>query len=74
MESQVVVITAVLTALQAHRPHPRYTVAVPVATKLVAALPDRAGDVLMRHTYHLGAPSTALQTGVPNPRLPTHLG
>jgi NADP-dependent 3-hydroxy acid dehydrogenase YdfG len=69
-----VVVSAVLAALQAKRPRARYKVAVPVATRLAAALPDRGKDLLLRRLYGIGAPSTPATADQVNPRLRTHSG
>jgi NADP-dependent 3-hydroxy acid dehydrogenase YdfG len=45
------VASTVLAALRARRPHARYEVAVSLATRIAAALPDGAKDLLMRSLY-----------------------
>lgn len=52
------VARAVLAVLRAQRPHARYKVGVPLATRILAALPDAGKDVLMRALYGIRSPTT----------------
>lgn len=57
------VAAVVLGALRAKRPRARYTAAVPLAVRLVVALPDPARDVVMRRMYGLTSPRRVLPPG-----------
>ena len=48
-----VVANVVLSALRAQRPRARYYAAVPVATRIVLALPDQVGDLVMRRLFSI---------------------
>ena len=50
------VARVVLDALAARRPRARYRAAVPLATRVMIALPDAGRDALMRRLYRVGHP------------------
>lgn len=50
-----VVARVVLAALRARRPRARYYPAVPIATRIVLALPDQVGDLVMRRLFAIGS-------------------
>lgn len=49
------VARVVLAGMRARRPRARYTAAVPLATRVVASLPDWGKDLAMRRMYGLGS-------------------
>lgn len=49
-----VVATVVLDALAARQPRTRYGVGVPLATRVLIALPDAVRDAMMRRLYQSG--------------------
>jgi NAD(P)-dependent dehydrogenase (short-subunit alcohol dehydrogenase family) len=51
-----VVAGVVLAALRTRRPRARYKAAVPLATRIVASLPDRFRDLSLRRMYGLESP------------------